>query len=74
MVTSAFLKEKLGNENGALADLNRAVALGPEIPETYASLGLLQYNLLQWGPALENLCKAVNLDPSVSDDVRFYIF
>ena len=68
-----FLNEKRGDDPDALADFNRAVKLGPRVPETYASLGLLQYNLSQWSPALENLRQALKLDSS-KDVFRFYIW
>jgi tetratricopeptide (TPR) repeat protein len=72
--TRGFLKEKRGDYTGALADFNRVVEMdGLQLPEASASLGLLQYNLSQWNPALDNLRKAQQIG-CTEDDLPFYIW
>ena len=72
--TRGFLKEKRGDYTGALADFNQVVEMGgPQLPEACASLGLLQYNLSQWNPALDNLRKAQQMG-CTEEDLPFYIW
>ncbi|TAL04539.1 MAG: tetratricopeptide repeat protein [Verrucomicrobia bacterium] len=61
-VARGWLKAKRGGEDaGALADFEHAVALGTQAPETHAMLGLYQHRMSQWVPALANCRKALEL-------------
>src|SRR5208282_2631252 len=68
-----FLRIKRGDNNGALADFQQAVKLGSQYAQTYQCLGYLQDDLFQFRPALENLRKSVEMDPSM-DYPRFRIW
>jgi tetratricopeptide (TPR) repeat protein len=70
------LKGKRGGEdNGALADLEHAVELAPQVPETHGTLGLFQYRFSQWGPALQNCRKALEMGAlGGTTDLRSYIW
>jgi tetratricopeptide (TPR) repeat protein len=75
-VVRGYLKAKRGGEDdGALADLEHAVALGAQVPETHGVLGLFQYKISRWVPALENCRKALELGSLAGTaDLRSYIW
>lgn len=58
----AVLRAKRGSaDDAALADFERAVELAPQAPETHGMLGLFQYKIADWKPALANCRKALEL-------------
>jgi tetratricopeptide (TPR) repeat protein len=62
-----LLKAKRGGEDeAALADLEHAVELAPKVPETVGMLGLFQYKISKWKPALANCRKALELGAMTS--------
>jgi tetratricopeptide (TPR) repeat protein len=70
------LKGKRGDEDDAtLADLEHAVELAPQLPESHGTLGLFQYRFSQWVPALENCRKALEMGAlGGTTDLRSYIW
>jgi len=63
-----LLRMKRGGEDDlTLSDLERAVELAPQAPETHGVLGLFQYRILRWEPALANCRKALELGRQSSD-------
>ena len=75
-VARGCVKAKRGGDDaGALADLQRAVELGAQMPETHAMLGLFQYKFSQWDPALVNCRKALELGAvGNTAELRSYIW
>lgn len=71
-----MLKAKRGGEDdGALADFERAIELAPQWPETYGMLGLFQYKIAHWEPALANCRKALKLGAGTNGgDYNCYIW
>jgi tetratricopeptide (TPR) repeat protein len=66
-IVRALVTAKRGGEDRAtLADLEHAVELAPQAPETYGMLGMFQYKAAQWEPALANCRKALELGAIVS--------
>ncbi len=63
MLSLGFIKKKRGDLEGALAAYTNAAAIGPPYPEVYVGIGHLQYDLHQDAAALQNLHKALELDP-----------
>ena len=75
LVRGCIKGKRGGDDDGALADLQHAVELGARAPETHAVLGLFQYKFSQWGPALEECRKALELGAVTSTaDLRSYIW
>jgi tetratricopeptide (TPR) repeat protein len=50
-----------GQDDAALADLEHAVELAPTEPGPYGTLGLFQYKVSKWEPALANCRKALEM-------------
>jgi tetratricopeptide (TPR) repeat protein len=75
LVRGCLKGKRGGDDDGALADLQRAVELGARAPETHTMLGLFQYKFSQWGPALEECRKALELGAVTGTaDLRSYIW
>jgi tetratricopeptide (TPR) repeat protein len=75
LVRGCIKGKRGGEDNDALADLERAVELDPKAPEAYGMLGLFQYKFSQWGPALENCHRALELGALNGEaDLRSYIW
>jgi tetratricopeptide (TPR) repeat protein len=71
-----WLRVKRGGEaDDALADFQRATELGAQMPETHAMLGMYQYLRSDWGPALANCRKALELGAVIgATELRCYIW
>jgi len=65
MASLAFVLRKIGDLNGALCILTNLATLAPKSPELLQSLGYIQDDLFQYAPALENMRKAIKLDPKM---------
>ncbi len=63
----AMVRTKRGGEDdAALADFEHAVELAPQVPETHGLLGLFQYKISKWEPALANCRKALEMGATTS--------
>jgi tetratricopeptide (TPR) repeat protein len=66
LVCGVLSAKRGGEDEAALADLEHAVELFPQAPETHGMLGMLQYKAAKWEPALANCRKALALGALVN--------
>ena len=57
----------MGQYEEALADLNEAVELDPELAQAYYYRGVLYGSIGEYEKATDNLNKAIALDPSLAE-------
>ncbi|MFX7549110.1 tetratricopeptide repeat protein, partial [Acinetobacter baumannii] len=60
-------KEKLGDHNGALSDLEKALKISQANPNIYFNRAIIRRDLKQYKLALEDFDKALVLSPTNSD-------
>ena len=59
--------EKMGQYQKALADLNEAVELDPNLASAYYNRGVIYGSIGDYERATQNLNRAIALDPSLAD-------
>ena len=60
-------KGMIGNNKGAVVDLNRAIELDPDYVDAYYNLGAAYLNLRRVEEAVDNYKKAIELNPNHTD-------
>ena len=77
LMFTGSIKAVLGMNNDALIDLDRSIALDPQIAETYHYRSLVCYSNNQIKDAIADVSKAIQLDPLntgyVYNRAKFYI-
>lgn len=77
LMFTGSIKAQLGKNSDALIDLDRSIALDPEIAETYHYRSLVCYSDNHIQEAIEDVSKAIKLDPLntgyVFNRAKFYI-
>jgi len=63
----AYAKDDLGDKQGAIADLNQAIAINPQYAEAYYNRGLVKRNLGDNQGAIADYNQAIAINPQDAD-------
>ena len=62
-----ILKDKMGDQTGAMSDYNEAISLNPNDANAYINRGLLKYKMNDYTGAMSDYDKAISLNPNDAD-------